>query len=127
MDTSYKGSLVHSFVPFLMEIGNFDSVGKGGWETVISFLEAGSNSWTCISLGTIAFFLKYTLPVIRFSGVGWMGDDTGSGLGSTNDNSSSRIGSTNDDNSGSEIRSTSDDNSGSEIEGIDTRPTTLGG
>ena len=64
-----------------MAIGSLDSVCKGGREIVTSFLEVGSNSWTCISLRTATFFLEYTLLVIRFS-TGTVGDDLGLGTGS---------------------------------------------
>ena len=80
-ESGYKGRLIHSLVSFLMAIGSLDSVCKGGREIVTSFLEVGSNSWTCISLRTATFFLEYTLLVIRFS-TGTVGDDLGSGTGS---------------------------------------------
>ena len=70
-----------------MTIGSSDPICKGRGETITSFPETGSGSWTCISLGTVAFLLEYTLPVIRFladlegddSG---LGTDSGSGIGS---------------------------------------------
>ena len=87
----YKECLVHSFVPFLMvvESSSSDSVCKGRWEIVTSFLEAGWDSWTCISLGTATFFLEYTLPVIQFSTTS-VGDDSSSGTGSIGDDSGSK-------------------------------------
>ena len=87
-ESGYKGSLVHSLVLYLMTIRRFLSIGfsdwsfnsvcKGGWETVTSFPEVSSDSWTCISLGVATLFLKYTLPVIQFSRVSVMDDDWGS-------------------------------------------------
>ena len=87
-ESGYRGCLVHSLVPFLMVIGrfwfmgfldwSFDWIYKGGWETITSFLEAGSDSWICMSLGIATYFLEYTLPIIRFSGVGSMDDNSGS-------------------------------------------------
>ena len=56
---------------------SIDWVCEEGWETITSFLEGGSDFWACISLGIVTFFLKYTLLVIRFLGVGLSGNDSG--------------------------------------------------
>ena len=90
---------MHSLVLFLMTIGSSNLVCEGGGEIVTTFPEVGSDSWTCISLGTAAFFLQCTLLIIRFS-TSSVGDDSSSGTSSK---------------------------TGSEAEGLGTGPMTLGG
>lgn len=83
-----------------MTIGRFWSIGfsdwssdlvcKEGWETVTSFLEAGLDSWICISLGNAAFFLECTLSVIQFSRVGSIDDNSSLEKEGTNTRSNPR-------------------------------------